>query len=208
GIAAADQVGCNLGRPYTIPRKTSLSELDRKASIKDIKKSRIEWATARTDIEKRVEEELWRVDKEKMDYFNTCLTSLHRIPLGRIFDAHQNLIDKTFLQGRCERQKRVLYDCEVNSSWYKELSERIHAQYGTDDEEMNELLRRIRLRFKLSPTEPKYGKAKMALIAMSMPATEICHIHIQRALDFILQKVMDAPPETLAVWLATRGLPY
>ncbi|KAK7498351.1 hypothetical protein BaRGS_00010305 [Batillaria attramentaria] len=195
GVAAAEQ-GCNFGRPYTAPADTTKKQrADRKKSASNVKDVRVKWASMRTRIEKSVKEEIERIDKEKMEFFETCFSSLNHLPVGRIFDDHQKLIDKAFIKRRHARQMRFLYDCEV------------HGHFGQHDEEINALLERIRHHFKLSPTEPKYGKAKLALIVMSMPATAICHIHVQRALDFMLQKILRAPQVTLIVWLAVRGLP-
>lgn len=84
----------------------------------------------------------------------------------------------------------------------------MHEEVGSKDDEVNALLESIKMYFRLSPTHPKLGRAKMALIVMSMPAYEVCHIHKQKALDFILRHVLLAPRDTLTQWLNTRGLPF
>ncbi|KAK7498352.1 hypothetical protein BaRGS_00010306 [Batillaria attramentaria] len=206
GVAAVQQ-GTNFGRPYTAPARPKAENRTRMKSVTDIKNTRTEWATARNYMEKRVDEELERADKEKMEFFDICFDSLRNVPTGRAFELQQRMIEQDFLRCRYLRQKRVLYDYEVKSSWYKELQDDMYERFGKHNEAMNALMDQIRPYFKLSPTEPKLGQAKMALIVMSMPATEICYIHVQRALDFIVQKVMEAPPETLKVWLGTRNLP-
>ncbi|KAK7477961.1 hypothetical protein BaRGS_00030790 [Batillaria attramentaria] len=78
---------------------------------------------------------------------------------------------------------------------------------GEEDEEVNARLDLIKHHFRLAPKKPIFVRARMALMVMSMPATEICHIHVQRALQFLLEKVLRMPSETLGQWLATRGLP-
>ena len=78
---------------------------------------------------------------------------------------------------------------------------------GAKDEEINELLESIKHYFKMSATSPRYGKAKLCLITMSLPAYVLCHIHVQRALRFILMHVLEAPEALMTGWLVARGLP-
>lgn len=78
---------------------------------------------------------------------------------------------------------------------------------GKKDVEVNNLLESIKPYFKLSPSNPKFVKAKVALIVMSLPINQICQIHYQRAVNFLLDRVFKAPAGTLGHWLKTRGLP-
>lgn len=83
----------------------------------------------------------------------------------------------------------------------------IQAEVGDQDEEINKLLESIKHYFKMSATSPKFGKAKLSLITMSLPAYVVCHIHVQRAVRFILVYVLEAPEPLMTGWLAARGLP-
>ena len=83
----------------------------------------------------------------------------------------------------------------------------MQAVVGEKDEEINDLLESIKQYFKMSATSPKFGKAKLCLITMSLPAYVLCHIHVQRAIRFILMHVLEAPELLMAGWLVARGLP-
>lgn len=207
GLAASEQ-GYNLTQPLTqAAPQPKAPETVRRRSLSDIKSVRKEFAAIRIGAEKIGQEYLDRANQEKMEFFRVSYSTLRNVPFTRFFGKQQAIIDRKLLARRKARQRRELYECEVNTSWYKALAEEEYAIVGKKDEEVNALLARIRQHFTMSPTEPKFGKAKMALMVMSLPATAVCHVHVQRALDFLLQRVMQAPRETLALWLATRGLP-
>nr|KAG5710369.1 hypothetical protein BaRGS_009085 [Batillaria attramentaria] len=102
---------------------------------------------------------------------------------------------------------KILYNCEL-PNWYRVLSDKVQGNVGKQDEEINTLFETTKLHYRLSPTHPKLAKAKLALIVMSMPATTVCQVHVQRSLQFLLHHVMGMPADTLTHWLGIRLLPY
>lgn len=210
-LAAAeegDTVGDVLARPskmsITLVKKTGLVQ---HKSLRDIFRTRREWARMRQNIEQVVEETFVHSEAEKLDTFGVKMQCLRNVPVSRTYDKQQRYIDAQMLRRQRLRQTKALYDCEV-PNWYRWLARRLRDTYGPEDDEINAQLNHLKKNYRLSTTEPKFGKAKMALMVMSMPATVVCHIHVQRALTFLLGDVLQMPPQTLKLWLGTRGLPF
>ncbi|PVD23901.1 hypothetical protein C0Q70_17176 [Pomacea canaliculata] len=200
-LAAADQ-GHNIGAPLPTPPVQAKV----KNSLTNILTSRKEWATARKEISRAVDETLWRVDNETIESFHAQMGTLSNLSVSTIFKAHQRQMEAEVKRKRRQRQKRTIYDCEL-TAWYKELVDEMQKGNGKKDVEVNNLLESIKPYFKLSPSNPKFVKAKVALIVMSLPINQICQIHYQRAVTFLLDRVFKAPAGTLGHWLKTRGLP-
>ncbi|KAK7498349.1 hypothetical protein BaRGS_00010303 [Batillaria attramentaria] len=176
-------------------------------TIAHIQKTRRKWAKMRQRLDRTVEQTMERADDERLEFFKLRFNTLDHIPTLQTLQHQLGRMDATTGSSRKQRQAEFLYDCEL-TGWYKELANELWDEYGRTDEDINAILFALKEHVNLSPTNPRLGKAKMALIVMSMPATVVCHIHVQRAIQFLLHNIMQAPPETLSLWLSTRGLPY
>ncbi|KAL8591744.1 hypothetical protein ACOMHN_032286 [Nucella lapillus] len=177
----------------------------RRKTLSDILDTRRVWARMRRTVSRTVDENLWREDREKLESYKVEFGTLWHLPLSKPYDYHQRQMEDLLRFTRIERQKRVVFDCEV-SDWYKRLVEQVQEKVPKKDAEINWLLEAIKFHFHMSPSTPKMGKAKLALIVMSLPAFVICQVHVQRAVAFVLTQIMDAPLPLLTGWLAARGL--
>ncbi|KAL8566773.1 hypothetical protein ACOMHN_005724 [Nucella lapillus] len=208
-LAAQDQ-GYNIVDPQCPTRdvySNNQPTVPRKKSMSNILATRDEWATLREALDKSVKETLWREDKERLEFFHKQYASLSYLPLAKPYPTHKRHMNQLLAQTRTSRQEKTIYDCEL-SNWYKYLVIKVQEEVGKCDKEVNHLLEKVKHYFKMSPTAPRYVKAKLALVTMSLPAHVLTRIYVQRALRFLICHVLQAPETMLIGWLACRGLPF
>lgn len=92
--------------------------------------------------------------------------------------------------------------------WFMDLKEEVRGETALKNETINCLFRKVaRFQFEDGKNIP-FGKEKLCLLVMSMPAHLLMNASMIHALLFILAKVLEAAPELLEFWLSARKLSH
>ncbi|XP_070534245.1 uncharacterized protein [Ptychodera flava] len=171
------------------------------------------------DIESPVEGLRTEFDKVQSKMTRDVLTDLERMERERC---------KTFIQKFMALKLSPLFEKELRamrsataqhangqemdfdvkpSKWYIDLKTDCHHVVGNHDCDINDILKKLyKFSFEDAKSIPS-GKERLCLIVMSLPADELMTIHMQMALYFVLENILNAPPEFFSNWLAHRKIP-
>ncbi|XP_039264799.2 uncharacterized protein LOC120340573 isoform X1 [Styela clava] len=90
--------------------------------------------------------------------------------------------------------------------WFIDLKEEVRGETALKDETINCIFRKVaRFQYEDGKNIP-FGKEKLCLLVMSMPAHMLMNASMIHALLFVLAKVLESAPELLEFWLSARKL--
>lgn len=147
-----------------------------------------------TDVDiRKLERDRLPTYKRNMSLFDQMNTN---------FDVHMALLSNVR-----DNVKQTLDLVEVKmSKWYEELKKRAILICGSSA--VDDILYKIGGHATLDHNSFTFGKAKLCLIVMSLPAYEICTVAYQTAIKFVLETILMLNLKNLRQWLVQRNIPY
>lgn len=95
------------------------------------------------------------------------------------------------------------------SKWYEDLKAMTDAKVSSSFlPKTSEVMTKLQTYAHMDHKTVSYAKAKLCLLTMSLPAYDICHIHMQKAIQFVLENILLGQESQFIEWLDHRKMPY
>ncbi|XP_061187152.1 uncharacterized protein LOC133195281 [Saccostrea echinata] len=156
------------------------------------------------DLHKDLEEELQKIDREMLAVFKMKYGEFE--DMSPLFEVHRSRLNGCVTGGTTHRNMAITDVPPLR--WFEDLQEKTYSILGHQDEEINKTLQEIGRYSTIDSKSIPSAKAKLCLLLMSLPASELFTIPVQRGLKFVLEVIFQAEDHLLGEWLQHRKVPY
>ncbi|XP_052762035.1 uncharacterized protein LOC128204677 [Mya arenaria] len=189
-------------------KSTVFQNIQKRASNPDatIPRFRRNIERLRQSVQKESTAEIEKMVRERSANFHLKFGMLKLEECSSLFEKQLHRIQD--VKDKATKARLESFDV-LPSKWYEEIKERtltLVSSYNQPQimEALNKLQRYSRMDNKTVPLP----KAKLCLLMMSLPAYDICQIHVQKALKLIFDKILLGQEPNFEEWLNQRKIPY
>ncbi|XP_052249170.1 uncharacterized protein LOC127856981 isoform X2 [Dreissena polymorpha] len=160
----------------------------------------------RKNLEKENTAEIEKMVRERVANFRLKFSTLNSEERSCIFEEQMLRIQEV----KDNVNKTHLENFDVQpSKWYEELLHQTVALISSFDQpQLQEALTKLQTYAHMDNKTVPFAKSKLCLLMMSLPAYDICQIHMQRALKMVFEEILLGQEVQFDEWLALRKIPY
>ncbi|CAK8695713.1 unnamed protein product [Clavelina lepadiformis] len=155
-------------------------------------------------MQKRLSREaISELQRQRVEQFKLVQTKFHTVHLGPIPTV---ALEKMRVDANAKTKDRK--DSFIKpQNWYVELENEVcHEPTLKEDISINTILKKVaRFQYEDNKTIP-FGKEKICLLVMSMPAHLLLTRGMMNAVSFVLDRILGSPSELVQHWLVARKL--